>query len=97
MLNLKGAGLPPLNVRPCWEAFCAVPRTNAHKQNPTSENIVFSPHTTIFLPLHIRQVVLTKHPLACEAGPLNVRKIQIYSYPRHCAQPLFCICMTIGL
>lgn len=31
MLDLTGARLSPLNIRPSWEAFCAVPGTHAHK------------------------------------------------------------------
>lgn len=82
MLNPKGAALSPLSLRPRWEALCAVPRADMHKQNPTLENIIFSPHATLFLLLHTGQAVFTEHPLACEAGPPNVRKIQIHSYPQ---------------
>lgn len=80
MLNPKGAALSPLSLRPRWEALCAVPRADMHKQNPTLENIIFSPHATLFLLLHTGQAVFTEHPLACEASPPNVRKIQIHSY-----------------
>lgn len=73
-MNPKLARLSPLNIRSRQETLCAVPRTDAHKENPTLENTIFSPRATVFLSLHIVQVVLNEHPLAREAGPLNVKK-----------------------